>query len=472
MGRGLDRRTLLAGAAGLAAATALGGCRSSAAASRGKAVVVGAGLAGLTAAYELERAGWEVTVLEARDRLGGRVYTIYGFDSGQHAEAGGEYVDSRHRQIQLYARRFGIPLEDVRRGRSDLDTAIFIDGERERGWRFSNGRVRRDRTDFWRRLYDLVRRVRLNDPSAGGGAELDRHSVADFIDRVGIGGRARFLLETLIRGDYAAEPSELSLLGVCLAERGSWNQPDAGVEIYRLRGGNSRLVEAFASRLAGPVLTSAPVSAIEQGASGIRVTVADGRALDADHCVLAAPLPALRSVSFDPALPEALGRAVKELDNGPVAKMLVQYRRRFWRLRGFSGDVATDLAIGNAWEATDRQRGRDGVLIAYAAGARGAQAAGVNERARIRRAVANLDRTFPGSRALAGRAHSVAWAAEPYSGGAWCVYRPGQVLPFWNALREPVGRIQLAGEHTADLGGYMEGAIRSGQRAAGRIDSA
>ncbi len=439
-------------------------------AGKGRVLVVGGGLAGLTAAYELERSGWEVVVLEARPRLGGRVYTVHDFAGDQHAEAGGEYVDSGHRELRAYAREFAIPLEDARRGFGGLDAVVFRGGERHLAWRYRTPEVRRQSARFWRSLYDLVARVDLDDPGSGIGRALDRRSLADLMDELGIDGRARFLLERGIRDDYATEPERLSLLFVALSERAGWNQPDAGREIYRLRGGNSRLVEAFADRLAGEVLTGAPVTAIEHTATGVAATIADGRSFSGAHCVLAAPLPALRAVSFTPALPEPLARAIAELEYGPVAKALLQYERRYWRRRGFSGDVASDLPMGSAWEATDQQPGRSGILLAYASGAGGIAAAELTERERITGSAADLERIFPGSRRLLLRSHSVAWTAEPYSGGGWSTYSPGQVLDFWTALREPVGRIQLAGEHTSDLSGYMESAIRSGRRAAQRID--
>src|SRR3954451_19902974 len=132
------RRLVIAGAAGAAAVIAGPDLISAAFGRRdapgpNRAIVVGAGLAGLTAAYELRRAGFDVTVLEARDRIGGRVYTVRDpFRAGQHAEAGGEYVDVVHRHVRAFCRQFGLPLQNATRGFAGLNDVVYVGGRRER----------------------------------------------------------------------------------------------------------------------------------------------------------------------------------------------------------------------------------------------------------------------------------------------------------------------------------------------------
>jgi monoamine oxidase len=456
----------MVGAAGGAAAVALGAGISVARRDGGAAqrvVVVGGGFAGLSAAYQLGRAGFEVTVLEARDRLGGRVNTIFEpFAGGQHAEAGGEYVDVPHRVIQMYVRELGLELEDVRGGSGAA--MAFVRGRRVR-WATLNDYEEDGR--FWSRLYRLGRRVDFEDPAARG-AELDEYSAADLIERVGIRGVARRLLETRIRDDYGVEAGELSLLGMAAAEAAYTDAPSGGIEAFRIRGGNARIAQELAARSGAEIRTSSAVTAIERTGAGVSVE-AGGNTFDGEWCVLAAPLPALRAIEFEPALPAALADAIAEMQYARVAKTLIQYRERFWRGRGLSGDTFTDLPMGTAWEATDQQPGKAGVLISYAAGQthdRLAAAAGGDPIAEV---TDELGRVYPGSGRLAQVGTAVDWAAEPYSGGCWMQAAPGQVVPFWRAVREPVGRIVLAGEHTARYAGYMEGALASGITAAETI---
>jgi monoamine oxidase len=188
--------------------------------------------------------------------------------------------------------------------------------------------------------------------------------------------------------------------------------------------------------------------------------------------VLAAPLPALRDIEFEPALPEALAGAIAEMQYARIVKTQVQYEDRFWRREGWSGDLFTDRPMGNTWEATDRQRGRRGILLAYAAGRTHDRLLAAATGRETEYLVDELDRFYPGSGRFALDGAAFDWAADPYAGGCWMQAAPGQVVPYWRALREPVGRIVLAGEHTSTMPGYMEGALRSGIAAAEAIESA
>jgi monoamine oxidase len=469
------RRLLIAGGAVAAAAIAGPDLISSSfgkrkTSRRERVVVVGAGLAGLTAAYELGRAGFDVTVLEARDRIGGRVYTVRNpFRAGQHAEAGGEYVDVVHRHVRAFCRHFGLPLEDATRGFAGLEDVAYVDRRRERLGRFMTRRARRDINRFYRLVYQLARGLDPADP-VGTKPKLDSRSVAFLIDETDPGERGRFLLEAYVRDDYAAQPEDLSLLTYAAGEKVYEAVPDRDIERFRIRGGSSRLPHAFAVRLENGVRLSTPVDAIVQSHSGVQVHTGP-EVLDAEFCVLAAPLPALRDVNLSAAgLSRRQRGAIANVSYGRATKTLLQYKRRYWREEGFSGDIYSDLPLGATWEATNRQAGRPGVLIAYAAGANSLYFEPRTTARRARDAARWIGDVFPGSARGVIEDASVSWPVETYSRGAWMAPRPGEVVPYWEALREPAGRIHLAGEHTDDLyPGYMEGAVRSGLRAARRI---
>lgn len=469
----LTRRRLVRVAAGGAAGAAIGAAAwprergyGAARAPAGSAVIVGAGLAGLTAAYELQLAGWAVTVLEARDRVGGRVYTLRDFAGGQHAEAGGEYIDVVHRQIRDYAERFNLALEDTRRGFGGLVDAIYVNGRLRRSGKLVGYRTRREMNRWWRRIAQLGRELDPEDPGAAGAA-LDERSVASVFDELEINGLARFLLDTYIRDDYGVEPERLSLLFAAQAERLYRPVYESQIEVWRIRGGNDRLPRAFAERLGEAVWTGAPVTAVADLGDRVRVETPSGT-VEADRCVLAAPLPALRAITFSPGLPDAWRGAIDELQYGSVTKNALQYRNRFWRRAGYSGGTYTDIALGCTWEATDQQRGRRGVLLDYAAGQRSAHFEALAPELRTADAAQQIAAIYKPAPQPIGAA-TVSWALEPYSGGSWTAYAPGQVTAYWRALREPSGRLHMAGEHTDAYSGYMEGAIRSGRRVAQQI---
>ena len=466
----LDRREFFALSLGTAAA--LAGCARTSGESRSHVVVVGAGLAGLTAAHELERRGFDVTVLEARSRVGGRVRTIrHEFAEGQHAEAGGEFIDTNHLEILRLVRRLGLELEDVRNGWGDREDAVYRDGRRYPYGLVATKPVRREIDRFWQEIAELAAPLDPADPVAAG-ERLDARSVADFLDDIELEEMARFFVEQqALVGEYTVEPTDLSLLFFAALEKLYEDVPESGIEAFRIRGGNDRLPQRLAMSLRSDVILGSAVTAVDRSSHGVTVAVGDTR-FDADYCVLAAPLPALRAVAFEPPLPDELGAAVAGLQYGVAAKTLLQYETRVWRSEGFTGDTATDLPIGMTWEATDQQRGARGIMIGYTAGARGIAYGSLPLPIRIDSAADDIGLIYPGSRAALGASTGVAWANEPFTGGSYTAYAPGQVTRFWRTIRKPVGRVYLAGEHTSTFTGYMEGAVRSGRRVAAQIAAA
>ena len=474
----MSRRQILAGAA--AAGLTMVGSRYLAApttpraegAVPGQAIVVGAGLAGLTAAMELRESGWGVTVLEARERPGGRVYTIRDpFVQRQHAEGGGEFIDTSHHRIRAYARRFDLPLEVIDRGYDRLDDVFFRKGRRRRGYRSLGKRGRRETDRFWARMETLAEPLDPFDP-ASRGARFDRRTVLDLIEEVGVTGVARDVLIRDFEDEYAAHPGRLSLLMALTAERAAWNQGEAGIEKFRIRGGNGRLAYAMARSLGPAVRYGEGVASVSHDSGGVEVRTSAGT-YTGERLVLAVPLPAARRIAFSPELRPRLRQAVDEIPYGTTVKTIVQYSSRAWKKRGLTGSSVSDIpSVGTTWEATDQQKGPAGILISYASAGRGSSAAGQPRRTRIARCSRGLSRIFPEVAGRRVRAVSVPWPDFPLSGGAYVAYGPGQIDPYFTDMQEPNGVIWLAGEHLDPTFGYMESAIRSGSRVASRIGPA
>src|SRR2546423_895354 len=196
----ITRRRFVAGAAATGLSLAAG-CHSGAQSRRrASVVVVGAGLAGLAAAHELDRAGFRLTVLEARARVGGRVQTLRRFAGGQHVEAGGEYIDTIHTSLLAYAKRFELELEDAQAG-PDLNGAVYLNGRRRSDSAVYTPAVQGELDRLDARLTQLAQRVDAADPLARGAA-FDRKSLANLMDELGMSGVARVLAESDARDEY------------------------------------------------------------------------------------------------------------------------------------------------------------------------------------------------------------------------------------------------------------------------------
>jgi len=393
-----------------------------------------------------------------------------GFASGQHAEGGGEFIDTEHTFMRAYAQRFGLTLEDLRtEPDSRLDGVVYLGRRRRPAPAVLTGAVEREISRFWSRVVALAAPLDAADPVAAG-ARLDSRSAAWLLDSLKLEGTARIVLEHRLRDRFTVEPDRLSLLFLCQAVKRAAGQPRSGRAALRIRGGNDQLPRAFADEIHDLRLVT-PVHRIELHPGGVRVAVAGGKVV-ARFCVLAAPLAAVRKlIELVPAPPRPLAEPIAELRYGDATKVMLQYSSRFWRGRGDSGRILTDLTFQTTWEATSGQAGSRGILTAYVTGRNGAVYGARFPTTRQLLAADEIDDVYPGSRMLFSLGAAAAWQNEAPSRGAILAYAPGQVTRYWRALRQRHGRLLLAGEHTDSYSGSMEGAVRSGRRAATAIEA-
>ena len=431
-----------------------------------KVVVIGAGLAGLAAARELDQLGADVTVLEARDRVGGRVWTIReGFKDRQHAEAGGDLIEEEQDEILRLATE--LRLEPVRILRGG-----FFSYYQDRGGRPRLRRSWAGRQEAEELLAELVRTYQLAEDRADSPItrSIANRSVAEWLDEVNADAdmRARALG---MRGFYLADPEELSLLPV-VEQLASGNDP-ARLRMFRLRGGNDRLPRAMASVPGKRVLLGHQACAMTQQMAQVRVSVrsADQRLhqVSADYVIVAVPATTLREVEIDPPLPQPQREAINRLRYGCATKTLLQFDRPFWRRPGRPRACGTDLSLGAVWDGNEEQKGRHAILTLLAGGSASAET-----QTEIRNGgfVALQKRLqwlgAADSTMVAGR--SVSWEDEPWSRGGYAYVDPTYDPSLTTWLARPCGRLLFAGEHTSlRWQGYMNGAVESGLRAAAEV---
>lgn len=436
--------------------------------------VIGAGLAGLSAAYDLHRLGWRVTVLEARDRVGGRVYSLRNFSNGLIAEGGGEFIEESHRRMLAYADQFHLPVgragswqgQDKDWGAFEGKAGPKVDA---RIWGVN---LQEEAEKIWLALAELGGLV--PDPTqpqmARGAADLDTKSTADWLHSLDAHPLAKKEFIQHIRAEYTCEPERHSLLDLARNVSMYYTSLERKLN-YRVVGGNDLIPRALAAALPD-VRMNAPVTSVRVLPEEVVVTYQHGdshQMVSSAFAVLAIPLTTARLIEFHPPLPEAHRRLVDELAYGAVTKVLVEYRRRFWEANGWNGRLSTDAPIVYTWHATNHIENEHGILTVYTGGDPAAKLAALSDDERIRVAVAEIEKLFPGSSDLIECTATVAWPKEAYTRGSYAALAPGQVTAHWKTLFEPAGRLFFAGEHATPIQGFMEGAVESGQRVAAMI---
>ena len=433
--------------------------------------VVGAGLAGLTAARRLTQAGRSVVVLEARDRVGGRVWTKTSRE-GVPVDMGACFVGPHHGRMHALAKEMGV-----------ATFKTFVDGDNVLA---TGGRVRRYRGDIPRvspvallsagqaiaRMNAMAKKVPLDAPwDAPRAAQWDALSVRAWLSAARVPTRvARDLIEATVRACFAADLSEVSLLNWLFLARSAGGIESlmniaGGYQDAQFEGGVGQIPDAMAGELGAAVVLGSPVTAVRQ--TGDRVEVAgDGGAVSARRVVLALPRALAAAIRFDPVLPADHALLLHQVPAGTELKMVAIYDAPFWRDDGMSGaTVATDDEIEVTLD-TGQPNHPQGVVAGYSAGPRARALAALGEGERHAVFVRMLTRRLGPAAASPVEVLEQNWAEEQWTRGCSMGHFPTGVLTqYGRRLREPVGRLHWAGTETASTSyGAMDGAVRSGER--------
>jgi monoamine oxidase len=430
-------------------------------------IVAGAGLAGLSAARALEARGAAVTVVEARDRVGGRVWTLrQQFAARQHAEAGADLIEEEQDRVLELAKELGLkPVRILREGFGFYGP----DGRGRRKVHGGPGAM----AQVGKLLADPIRDYKMAEErwDSAVSARLGRQSVAQWLEGVKAPAAMRAGVRGF-RGFFLADPEDLSLLPLVeqFAESGT---PGRG-RIFRIEGGNDRLATTIARRLRGAVLLKTVVRQIRRHDERVTVTIeALGKPhteLTADFVVCALPASTARGVFFDPPLAEPQREAIERLRYGCATRLLLQFERRFWRKRARPIAFGSDLPTGAVWDGNEDQRGPQGILSFLAGGQASKALQDILHAEGERGVIRQIDWLGRPSRLLASQV--VAWDHDPWARGGYAYFDPS-FDPLWRAwLARPAGRIVFAGEHTSTRSqGFMNGAVESGLRAAAEISA-
>ncbi|HEX8193682.1 MAG TPA: FAD-dependent oxidoreductase [Allosphingosinicella sp.] len=458
-----------------------------------KVAVLGAGIAGLVSAYELKRAGFDVTVLEARDRVAGRVWTIRagdrvvqtgrpdqvcGFSEGAYLNAGAARIPSSHHTILGYAKSLGVPLE------------VMVNSNRASRWDM-NGRV----VTNGQMMNDLRGRLTELFAKAIDRGALDREMPA--AERTQLRRFLRFYGDLAENGDYTPRGrSGYDELPGGYGVTGRTKPPLRLDEIFSTRavglplvfeeffdqqapmfqpvGGMDRIAHALFERVRGEVRLNRPVTEIRRRGEGVRIVhgpANDRRALDADHCVCTLPLPLLARVEND--FSPAKRAAIAGVNYGPSVKVAFE-GPRFWEDEGIYGGVGwTDQVTENLIYPSGGWHRDKGVLVAAYVAAwldenNPALFTAMSHEERFRTALGVVERLHPGKSRLLGRPLTVAWGLTPWSEGVGPIHEDWFASPRpqrYTELMRPEGPIVFAGEHLSHVVFWQEGAALSAHEA-------
>ena len=443
-------------------------------------VVVGAGLAGLAAARWLVAHGHEATVVEARERVGGRTQTQV-LEDGTPLELGGQWFGEGHTRMYELAGELG--LETFRTWNDEGALLLDLLGKQSRV-KPVKGAVPRlspfalaDLAQGLLRFERLAARTDLERPWRTPGAEaLDGQTWESWIRRNLRTRAGRAYFHVACEAVWAAEASDVSLLHALFythsnADLETLLAVDRGAQRDRVVGGSARVAEAMAAALGERVVLGRPVRQVLHDGSGVRVVTRDGVEYRGDAAIVTLPPTLAGRLEYDPPLPSWRDQLTQRTPAGSVIKVYAIYPTPFWRGAGLNGQAASDTGPVKVTFDNSPPSGTPGALMGFIEGGEARIWARRTEAERREAVLGCFTRYFGAAAARPEQYLERDWMAEEFTRGCYGAhFAPGVWTSYGEAWRAPVGRIHWAGaECSPQWNGYMEGAVRSGEATAAAV---
>ncbi len=450
-----------------------------------KIAIIGGGIAGLNAAYQLKKAGLTASVYEARQRLGGRILSVTGaVGEGLTIDPGGHFINTDHADMLELANEFGLKLfnRDENAERYSFPKTGY----------YFNGRIRAE-AEVVDKLRPLAGQIShdanlLDKDFEKFALMFDRLSVANYLDK-----HAdkipepfiRVLIEDTIRTEFGLKPNQSPALQLL------FNLPTVdgnkvevlgnSDETFVVEGGSGRIIDSLAQALVGQIFTRRRLTQIQSRGRGFHLVFSGNYTVDADYVIVAIPFTVLRDVNIQVNLPKKLRRFINEANLGSNEKLYAGFDQKVWqRENGFVQEVWTDLGFSEAWDGTQRQADReDGALTFFLGGNQAIAVQSGSTKLQGRKFVDLFENVIPGAKNTTnGRFFRTQWTKDPLTKGGYSSFHLGQLTDFADFFYiesdDPeerqdvnVGNLIFAGEHlSGEFGGYMNGAAQTGRLAA------
>jgi len=434
-----------------------------------RVVIIGAGFGGLSCAFQLKGAGADVTLLEARNRLGGRVHTLDNFIPGRTVEAGAELIGSNHPTWVSYAKRFGLEFNDVTE-HDDETSPLYFGGkiltpkESVAVWKSAEAAF-----DAMSEASKVINReMPWKTP---GAKKLDAMTIAEAAKTWPVSDEARKIVLTLLENDGGGPPTtDNYLASLCTIAGGGNERYWLESEVYRCRGGNSLLAGKLASAIGEDrIKLKTPVAKVELSLNTPRVTTQAGDVYEADLVILTVPPTAWGGITFEPGIPEGYA-----ITMGSNVKYLSRVKNAFWAERGQNPTGFTDTFIGQTWDGTDAQRKSDkdaACLTVFSGGGPADQMLSFTPEQRREKCGDLLEKMYPGYATAVEKSMFVGWPKEKYTLCGYSSVAPGEVTTCYPKMHAGFqDKLFFAGEYSSLLfSGFMEGGLHSGAQLAQRL---
>jgi monoamine oxidase len=427
-------------------------------------ILIGGGLSGLACAYELMSAGSFVTVLESRNRVGGRVVSFHDLVRGKSVEGGGEFIGMNHPTWLAYASKFGLELFEGNEDES-LDQPLVLGanrlGTKEAKMLFEEMKVANKHMTSDAIKVDAD--APWNSPNA---TVLDNMNTAQWLRGVPVSRLCKLVVASQLAANNGAALGRQSYLGnLAQVKGGGLDKYWTDSETYHCRGGNQVLARTFAHALGVSLRLQTPVTSIRAKSDRVIVQCATGETLEADEVVLAVPPSVWHRIQIEPDFPRELNPQM-----GIVLKYLSVVDKAFWGAEKLGPNGATDGMVSMTWDGTLGQPGKGAALLAFSGGP---AAAICRKRWGHHRELAyseELEKLYPDYAQHFIGSRFMDWPGDQWAQAGYSFPAPGQVTTVGPILRSGLGRIHFAGEHTCyKFVGYMEGALSSGVSLAKRL---